>query len=348
MIGANNITLDLNGHKIDGDRHEPGPDPAYGVFNAGHDGVTIQNGMIRDFYDGALIHDASKNRIRNLTVSHQIHGGVGVNGSSDVQVENNVASGNQVGIYVEDSRNVRVVQNTSSNNRSTGVGLFGAQNVAIAENSISGNVDSGIGVFNDSANNQIERNSVSGNAEGINIALGSHHNLVNENTASGNVFDGVLFVGTHHNVVTSNSLRNNGITGISVFSGDDNVIAQNSVAGNGDGSEAGLEISADPETPGDASERNVVSKNTVTGSRGDGILVSADQLRTVIDGNRVRESTDDGIDVESAATTLRNNTANRNHDLGIEAAPGVTDGGGNTAGGNGNPLQCINVACTPA
>ena len=158
----------------------------------------------------------------------------------------------------------------------------------------------------------------------------------------------MLFVGTHHNVGTSNSLRNNGITGISVFSGDDNVIAQNSVAGNGDGSEAGLEISADPETPGDASERNVVSKNTVTGSRGDGILVSADQLRTVIDGNRVRESTDDGIDVESAATTLRNNTANRNHDLGIEAAPGVTDGGGNTAGGNGNPLQCINVACTPA
>jgi parallel beta-helix repeat protein len=151
-------------------------------------------------------------------------------------------------------------------------------------------------------------------------------------------------------------------SGIGVFDDSaNNRIERNSVSGNAEvinialgsrhnlvnGSEAGLEITADPETPDDASARNVVSKNTVTGSRGDGILVSADQRRTVIDGNRVSASTDDGINVESAATTLRNDTANRNHDLGIEAAPGVTDGGGNTARGNGNPLQCINVACTP-
>jgi hypothetical protein len=39
------------------------------------------------------------------------------------------------------------------------------------------------------------------------------------------------------------------------------------------------------------------------------------------------------------------NTANRNHDLGIEAVPGVIDGGGNKASGNGNPAQCLNVVC---
>jgi hypothetical protein len=49
--------------------------------------------------------------------------------------------------------------------------------------------------------------------------------------------------------------------------------------------------------------------------------------------------------VDSAATTLTRNTANRNHDLGIEAVPGVTDGGGNRARGNGNPLQCTNIDC---
>jgi hypothetical protein len=35
----------------------------------------------------------------------------------------------------------------------------------------------------------------------------------------------------------------------------------------------------------------------------------------------------------------------RNADLGIEAVPGVTDGGGNRATGNGNPLQCVSITC---
>lgn len=30
----------------------------------------------------------------------------------------------------------------------------------------------------------------------------------------------------------------------------------------------------------------------------------------------------------------------------LEAVPGVTDGGGNRARGNGNPAQCTNVACS--
>lgn len=34
-----------------------------------------------------------------------------------------------------------------------------------------------------------------------------------------------------------------------------------------------------------------------------------------------------------------------NGDFGIDAVAGVTDGGGNFAVGNGNPLQCNNVLC---
>ena len=49
--------------------------------------------------------------------------------------------------------------------------------------------------------------------------------------------------------------------------------------------------------------------------------------------------------VDVADTTLTRNTANRNHDLGIEAVLGVIDGGGNHAAGNGNPAQCTNVIC---
>ena len=54
---------------------------------------------------------------------------------------------------------------------------------------------------------------------------------------------------------------------------------------------------------------------------------------------------DDGIDVNSASTTIAGNLAVRNHDLGIEAVAGVTDGGGNKAAANGDPRQCTHVAC---
>jgi hypothetical protein len=53
----------------------------------------------------------------------------------------------------------------------------------------------------------------------------------------------------------------------------------------------------------------------------------------------------DGILVDNPQTTITGNTANDNLDYGIEAVAGVTDGGGNTASGNGNPAQCLNVAC---
>lgn len=52
-----------------------------------------------------------------------------------------------------------------------------------------------------------------------------------------------------------------------------------------------------------------------------------------------------GISVGNAMTTLRNNTANNNGDLGIDAVPNVVDAGGNKAKNNGNALQCTNVVC---
>jgi large repetitive protein len=67
---------------------------------------------------------------------------------------------------------------------------------------------------------------------------------------------------------------------------------------------------------------------------------------TRLRGNRARRSKDDGIDVEGRTTKLTRNRALRNGDLGIEAVRGVIDGGGNMAGGNGDPRQCTNVACS--
>ena len=89
---------------------------------------------------------------------------------------------------------------------------------------------------------------------------------------------------------------------------------------------------------------NLVSDATV-----DGLSIGTDGEGTVsgtlIEGNVATGSGDDGFDIDRPAATLTGNIANDNVDLGIEAVPGVIDGGGNTASGNGNPVQCTNVFC---
>jgi hypothetical protein len=68
--------------------------------------------------------------------------------------------------------------------------------------------------------------------------------------------------------------------------------------------------------------------------------------RTLLELNTASGSGHDGIEVDAVGTTLTRNTTNDNHELGIEAVPGVIDGGGNKAAGNGNALQCTNVTCS--
>jgi parallel beta-helix repeat protein len=98
---------------------------------------------------------------------------------------------------------------------------------------------------------------------------------------------------------------------------------------------------------------NVVRDNTVHdcladlagGETGDGILVAAGTTGTLLRDNISNGNGDDGIEVRSGSARLLQNSASANADFGIDAAPGVTDLGGNFAFENGNPLQCRNVFC---
>lgn len=80
-------------------------------------------------------------------------------------------------------------------------------------------------------------------------------------------------------------------------------------------------------------------------SSGDGIFVGPFTAGTIVRGNHANGNDGDGIEVQGVETRITDNTANANADFGIDAVAGVTDGGGNSATGNGNPLQCRNVFC---
>ncbi len=67
----------------------------------------------------------------------------------------------------------------------------------------------------------------------------------------------------------------------------------------------------------------------------------------LIEGNTANDNLGDGIAVGGGGHTIADNAAYNNAAFGITAAEGNIDGGGNTASGNGEPLQCVGVVCTP-
>jgi hypothetical protein len=143
--------------------------------------------------------------------------------------------------------------------------------------------------------------------------------------------------------------------GMGIYRGSGNSISQNTVSGAEAG---GVEIGNGIGVYGGSG--NSIENNTISDADLSGVFVGeppygggGHSVGTTVRGNLVTRSgfdsyagdNDDGIHVEDAGTVVGDNTANDNADYGIQAVPGVIDGGGNKAVGNGNPLQCLNVVC---
>jgi parallel beta-helix repeat protein len=312
VIGADDITLDLAGHTIDGD----GLADFEGVSNVGHDGVAIEGGSIRDFVEGVAVLFAADSSVRDLSLSRLRHVGVFVSDSTNIRVAKtssvDVAFS---GIFVTRSRDIDVEHNVV---RESGGGIAArlSDGLRITHNTASDNENEGILLFDDSANADVENNSAFGNAAGIVVAA-------------------------DRTVLSHNRVFANG-DNIVLDGGSDNVVSANRVLdalGFPDDPESGFGILVI------GGDHNRLEGNRVERAAHDGILVESSAADTLLERNIADDNGDDGIDVDNAATTLAGNTADHNGDLGIEAVPGVTDGGHNRARGNGNPLQCTNVFC---
>jgi parallel beta-helix repeat protein len=330
VIGADNITLDLNGHVIDGDGTEfsacPPDEPCdVGVVHLDRHRVTIKGGSVREFSLGVLVVGATDNRVIDLAVSNNLFSGLLVAESSHSEIERVSASAN--GLTTDQA----------------GISIFDSSELTIAQNAVFENGDIGffIGGLDDSS---IEKNLISGNPEAAIILEGSGNELSHNRVRKGD--DGIIVVGDA-NRVSRNWLSGTGCPsdcgfGISLEGGSGNLIEANAVA---HFHQAGIRVASfEPDTP--PTLDNTVSGNLIWDSEVDGVLVESTADDTVLERNMAIRAGDDGIDVESSETTLTRNRAYRNQDLGIEAVPGVRDGGGNRAGGNGNPAQCTNVVCS--
>ena len=320
VIGADDITLDLNGYRIEGDGTEfPGCDPMtelcdFGIANEGHDGVTVRDGSARQFGIGVLVAAARGNRVLNISSSRNDFFGAVVGGSS-----RSVIRGGSF------SRNIAP--------EGDGIGLFGSDHVRIVGNQIRRNPGPGMHVFN-STHTLIKGNLFLGNGPGI--LLEGDHNQVRQNRS---VRDGGFLNLGNRNVIARNRVSQGG--DIAIEKGHGNRIARNVVVGaRGRGIRLGLD---QPEQLGGG--HNVVLRNRVRGSARAGFLVAGEDDHSVLRRNVAVGAGGDGFRVSNPSTQLTRNRAMRNADFGIEAVSGVIDGGGNRAHGNGNPAQCVNVAC---
>jgi len=251
----------------------------------------------------------------------------------------------------------------------------------VAHNSLTGNSGDGVDLFFDANSNRIEHNAIADGGDGI-LLLGPasdnriRHNRIVRMQGAGIVVETADFApgAPTGNEIAHNALAQTG-DGIILFEAVDTEVTRNSVRGAGsfgDPTTAGFGIlldgvsdslvsrnlvvgsrgpaisvgAAPDENPSSiAPTGNVVSRNNSSGNDGDGIRVVAVAQDTLLVRNAADRNGADGIHVQSPATTISRNTANHNANLGIEAVPGVVDGGKNKARGNGNPAQCTNVVC---
>jgi parallel beta-helix repeat protein len=356
VIGADNITLDLNGHTIGGDGVpvESCPEGAscdLGIDNsAGYTGVTIKDGAVQGFDVGVLVLGASANRIQRLASASNAGFGLILGDSSESRLDHNTSVDDGIsGILMVDSNDNRIDHNSVAGTTGYAMPVLGSshnrfeQNVL--ENDQHGFLLESSDAHEGSNGNEIRANRIS---HGGSIEIDhSSDNRVEENTLS-NPGDGILLGEAQRTRVSDNSVTGAGLGfpdtggfGILLDGADDSLVQRNAVSG---GTGPAIFVTS-LESQG-TSDRNVVSHNLANSKFGDGILVNADASETLLERNTANGNGYDGIEVAAAGTTITGNTANFNHALGIEAVPGVIDGGGNRATGNGNPLQCTNVACS--
>jgi hypothetical protein len=321
VIGADHITLNLNGHRVDGDgalvhNCPSGEDCDVGIDNPGHDGVTVKGGAVRQFGVGVLAYQTRHLRLKRLAVSHNHFSGIVIAASTHAVLKHLLTTAD--GLTTDQS----------------GMAFFDTDHLRLKDSKLRANGD--IGLYDEN----LDRSRLIGNTFSRNPEAGA---LVNGdgNLVAHNRFrrDGVgVGLGGNDNIVRRNLVAHSHL-GLQVGGGKRNLFARNRVR-NARG------VGIDVASYGPVAD-TVVRRNRVHGAGRDGLAVRVMKTlkRTHVRRNHVFHSGDDGIDVPSRSTTLTGNEADRNADLGIEAVHGVRDGGENTAHGNGDPRQCTHIVC---
>ena len=337
IVGADGIVIDLGGHVIRSLSFL-----GAGIRNEGHNDVEIRNGRIEGEFDpGVELVGARGNLLEALVVRDAE---VVLIDSHENRIQRNrIGDNHGNGLVLLRSGYNDVIDNVVSDNDNHGILLDFSDHNQLQGNTIQRN-DDHIVLWNSNYNNIISNFAQRSGSTGIAI-LNSHRNLIARNDLSNSETAGVSVHSSHYNRIESNFVSNGfwGVGIIRLILSDHNELAANAVVGTRssrcNGPSRGV-----PGIRVSSGTGNRLTGNSVTESCDDGILVESIASQTRLLRNLAADNGDDGLDVEDRKALIVGNTALENGDYGIEAVPGVR-GGGNRALGNGNPEQCLGIAC---
>jgi hypothetical protein len=334
VVGADGVTLDLGGHSLSSST-------ATALAVTGHTGVTVRNGTIRNSRLGALVDGSPDTRLLKLSF-------VG-NGAGTTAIGTGAMLVAHGGATIRQSRFA-----------ANGLAVTGDTNprpIVVTDSVFTQNVGA-FGLLSNTGSTLL-RNVFRGNGSAVSVTEGLAQDVEfnlftgNDTNYSGFIAGDQTFVG---------NAFHGGAFGISLRgpSSGNNRIEYNSFAGSTVGVQLGAGRAAD-EVFGTVVRRNVFLDNGAAGLLYDVSLSRPGPASTIAEnlfaqnGFRPQGTTSGaGLPVSAGlwvsvgpgtpAVVVEDNSALGNAGYGIEAY-GATDGGGNIARRNGNPAQCLGVAC---
>lgn len=220
VIGADNVKLDLNGHRVFG-TSDPGE--GAGILISQRRGVHVTNGTVSDFDGGVVIEGGSHNMVKDITARDNL--GRSTFGDEDTLYGD--------GIAILSSNDNQIIKNRAIHNGPfSGIGLF--QEVDSDHPRDVSGPTSGNRIINNEVrdNNTCRRPNGPCDNDGIRLEPGVHDNDVIGNVVTGSALDGIAFFRRAdnnravNNVVEANGFHSAGHRkgdGIRVFSNENSI-----------------------------------------------------------------------------------------------------------------------------
>jgi parallel beta-helix repeat protein len=240
FVAAPGLTIDLNGHTIDGNGLDDGPTDEVGITTLGQRDVTVLNGTISRFETG-IASSGERATFKSLIVRANTGDGLYIVGSSTRVLSTTADRNGSMGInLLADS--AQITGCTANDNSLVGINVIGDDS-AIGKNTAHGSTF-GVFVFgsrnvitrNRAANSQngftiggselrVERNVATANTEHGFVLSSARASTISRNIASGNTRAGYYRhphggTGQGPLTLTRNTAQNNGLTGFDIVGTD--------------------------------------------------------------------------------------------------------------------------------
>jgi parallel beta-helix repeat protein len=249
VVGADDITIDLNGHSIEGQTTAGGA----GIDSVDRSGVTVKNGRVSGFATGVRLAGASTSTIENMII-RGTGDGIWLGGGHSNRVLRNRIASSRTGVVAVGVESTLVLQNEIADLEGPGISCRGSARIEgnrvvragngielffcsadVVGNETVGNT--GAGIVRVRSAGLVVRNRANANGAGI-ISDDSHgafvRNVTNANDGHGlAIFDSIDTHGPFHMIEDHVAMANGGL---GIFSNVEGVLLQgkNRARANGD------------------------------------------------------------------------------------------------------------------